>query len=73
VLVRPDAATLTGTENLVDGILVEHSFRGGHTRIVVRAHETRLEFEMDSTVSLPPLGAAIRLWLRPDAITCLPN
>jgi len=73
VLVRPDAATLTGTENLVDGILVEHSFRGGHTRIVVRAHETRLEFEMDSAVSLPPLGVAIRLWLRPDAITCLPN
>jgi len=73
VLIRPDAATLTGTENLVDGILVERSFRGEHTRMVVCVHETRLEFEIDSTVSLPPLGAAIRLWLRPDAIMCLPN
>ena len=40
VLIRPDAATLTGAENLVDGILAERSFRGGHTRIVVRVNET---------------------------------
>jgi len=73
VLIRPDAAALTGAENLVEGILVERSFRGGHTRIVVRVNETRLEFEMDSTVSLPPLGSTIRLWLRSSAMTCLPT
>jgi ABC-type Fe3+/spermidine/putrescine transport system ATPase subunit len=72
VLIRPDAATLTGAENPVDGILEECSFRGGHTRIVVHVNETPLEFEMDSTLSLAPIGSAIRLWLRPGAITCLP-
>jgi ABC-type Fe3+/spermidine/putrescine transport system ATPase subunit len=72
VLIRPDAATLTGAENLVNGVLVEHSFRGGHTRIVVQVNETHLEFEMDSAVSLPPIGSAVRLSLRSSAITCLP-
>jgi len=73
VLIRPDAATLTGAENLVEGILVERSFRGGHTRIVVRVNEIPLEFEMDSAASLPPLGSTIRLWLRSSAMTCLPT
>jgi ABC-type Fe3+/spermidine/putrescine transport system ATPase subunit len=78
VLIRPDAASLdlTGLGDLsglvVDGALVERSFRGGHTRIVVRANGTNLEFEMDSTTALPPVGSPIRLVLRPDAITCLP-
>jgi ABC-type Fe3+/spermidine/putrescine transport system ATPase subunit len=78
VLIRPDAANLdlTGLGDLsglvVDGVLVERSFRGGHTRIVVRAEQTNLEFEMDSTAALPPAGSPVRLSLRPDAITCLP-
>ena len=73
VLIRPDAAMLTGTDNLVEGTLAERSFRGGHTRIVVHADETNLEFEMDSNVTLPPVGSAIQLSLRPEAITCLPG
>ena len=72
VLIRPDAAALTGEENPVDGILEERSFRGGHTRIVVCVNEIPLEFEMDSALSLPSVGTVIRLWLRPSAITCLP-
>jgi hypothetical protein len=72
VLIRPDAATLTGAENPVDGILEECSFRGGHTRIVVRVNETPLEFELDSNSALPAVGSAIRLSLRPEAIACLP-
>jgi len=85
VLIRPDAANLvdlTGRANLrlaldlsglmVLGTLVERSFRGGHTRIVIRAEETILEFEMDSTVVLPPVGSSVHLSLRPEAITCLP-
>jgi ABC-type Fe3+/spermidine/putrescine transport system ATPase subunit len=84
VLIRPDAATLDlrgprPTEDWpdlegpkVNGTLVERSFRGGHTRIVIRAEETILEFEMDSTVALPPVGSPIHLSLRPEAITCLP-
>ena len=73
VLVRPDAAMLTGTENLVEGTLAECSFRGGHVRIVVCAGETNLEFEMDSSVTLPPVGSTIRLGLCPEAIACLPR
>jgi ABC-type Fe3+/spermidine/putrescine transport system ATPase subunit len=73
VLIWPDAAMLTGTDNLVEGTLTECSFRGGHTRIVVRANETNLEFEMGSNVTLPSVGSAIRLSLRPEAITCLPG
>ncbi len=78
VLIRPDAARLdlAGLEDpsgmAVSGVLAERSFRGGHTRVVVRANETTLEFEMDSTTSLPPVGSPIRLSLRPDAVTCLP-
>jgi hypothetical protein len=77
VLIRPDAASLdlgglSDPSLPVDGEIVERSFRGGHTRIVVRANETLLEFEVDSTETLPPVGARIRLALRPEAITCLP-
>ena len=56
----------------VEGILVERSFRGVQTRIVVRVNEIMLEFEMDSRASLPPVGSHIRLALRPDAVMCLP-
>ena len=79
VLIRPDAATLN-LEGLahppdiaVEGILVERSFRGVQTRIVVRVNEITLEFEMDSRASLPPVGSPIRLALRPDAVMCLPT
>jgi ABC-type Fe3+/spermidine/putrescine transport system ATPase subunit len=78
VLIRPDAAVLglTGLPDYsglaVNGVLVERSFRGGHTRIVVHADGVNLEFEVDSTASLPPSGSPIRLSLRPEAITCLP-
>ena len=78
VLIRPDAATLDPQDPgnvaglMVDGVLIERSFRGGRTRIVARVGEIALELEMDSTASLPPVGAAIRFALRPDAISCLP-
>jgi len=74
VLIRPDAASLDLTHSglTVDGVLVERSFRGTQTRVVVRASGVDLEFEMDSTAPLPPAGEAIRLTLRPDAIACLP-
>jgi ABC-type Fe3+/spermidine/putrescine transport system ATPase subunit len=79
VLIRPDAAMLDRqgqarpTDIAVEGILVERSFRGVQTRIVVRVNEITLEFEMDSRAPLPPVGASIRLALRPDAVTCLPT
>lgn len=73
VLVRPEAVTPDGDQNIVTGTLAEFSFRGRHTRIAVRVQEIVLDFEVDSTRPLPPAGAAIRLALRPDAISCLPQ
>jgi ABC-type Fe3+/spermidine/putrescine transport system ATPase subunit len=78
VLIRPDAAMLGPqgqahpSDIALNGILVERSFRGVQTRIVVRVNEITLEFEMDLRASLPPVGSPIRLVLRPDAVTCLP-
>jgi len=71
-LIRPDAVTPNSTGLQVDGTLTGRSFRGRHTRITVRANEINLEFELDSAATLPPVGSAIRLALRPDAIDCLP-
>jgi ABC-type Fe3+/spermidine/putrescine transport system ATPase subunit len=72
VLIRPDAASLDQSGLAIDGTLIERSFRGRHTRIVVRASDMNLEFELDSTTPLPPVGSQLELSLRPDAITCLP-
>jgi ABC-type Fe3+/spermidine/putrescine transport system ATPase subunit len=79
VLVRPDAATLDlpgqahPPDIAVEGLLVERSFRGVQTRIVVRVNEITLEFEMDSRASLPQVGSPIRLALCADAVMCLPT
>ncbi len=76
LLIRPDAAMPAGADgsvNVIDAMLVESSFRGRHSRIVVRAGDTPLDFEIDSDVPLPPAGAHLRLALRPDAMTCLPS
>ena len=72
VLIRPDAVTLNSTGLIVEGILTGRSFRGRHTRVTVRANEINLEFELDWADTLPPVGSALRLALRPDAINCLP-
>jgi len=80
VLIRPDAAALKDEGggmkdegNMIAGRLIEQSFRGGHTRAVVRVGEIDLVFEFSASIDLPEPGRPIRLTLKPEAITLLPN
>jgi len=76
ILIRPEAAILLNEvsspdlPNVIEGTLVERSFRGGYYRLVVR-HDAGLElsFQTDATARLPGLGERVRLALRPEAIT----
>lgn len=73
VLVRPDAATTSDSVNSVCGRLVERSFRGRHTRITMSVNDVLLEFELDSSATLPPVGSPFGVGLRPESIICLPS
>jgi hypothetical protein len=57
--------------NEINGQLIEQSFRGGHTRAVVRVNQVDLAFEFDAATNLPAAGQPIRLALDPAAITIL--
>jgi len=79
LLIRPEAAQLLPTHdrspNVITGHVVERSFRGGHYRLVSR-HEDQIRLEWEITTpdqDLPQVGDAIRLALRSDAITFLPD
>jgi len=81
VLIRPDAAEVKDEGggmrdeaeplNHVEGVLVERSFRGGHTRAVVRIGDIDLAFEFGASTDLPETGETIRLALKPDSISLL--
>jgi ABC-type Fe3+/spermidine/putrescine transport system ATPase subunit len=75
VLIRPDAARDGGggpnEENTVVGRVIERSFRGGHSRVVVRAGETDLVFELGASMEQPEPGQPIRLTLNPESIVLL--
>jgi ABC-type Fe3+/spermidine/putrescine transport system ATPase subunit len=75
VLIRPDAAAIAegAAPNVVEGTLVERSFRGGHARAVVRVRDVDLAFEFGATVALPEAGKPIRLSLDPNSISLLPS
>ena len=57
--------------NRVEGVIVEKSFRGGHTRSVIRAGEVDLVFEFNASADLPDIGEKIRLSLDSDSISIL--
>lgn len=76
VLIHPNAANLIMPSedrrpNQVEGVLIEQSFRGGHTRAVVRVGAIDLAFEFNATISLPAPGRSIRLALDPTSISLL--
>ncbi len=68
VLVRPEAAELVSPDavNVVEGEVVQSTFRGSTQRIVLRKDGVELELDVDAAVSL---GSTARLALRPEAIT----
>ena len=78
VLVRPEAAEVrpagaAGT-NVVPGRLVEASFRGSFY-LLRTEHAGGVTLTCEASVTagaLPAPGAALALWLDPDAITLLP-
>ena len=80
VLIRPEAAILPdqgcppGADNVIEGTLVERSFRGDHYRLLVRhADGLEMAFMVEAMAAdLPQPGEGIRLALRKEAMTLLP-
>ncbi|MCB9006977.1 MAG: ABC transporter ATP-binding protein [Ardenticatenaceae bacterium] len=75
ILIRPEAAKLATTDaeepNLFNGRLTQHSFRGRYQLITVVNDLATLTFELETAVSLPPVGQTIRLTIDPGAIVPL--
>ena len=86
LLIRPDGATLepnpfaaestewfaeTPPANVVDGILVDASFRGRYQRIVVRVNGLDLIFETEAHTTTPALHQPVRLALGVESIMVL--
>ena len=80
LLIRPEAAILPdeecppGADNVIEGTLVERSFRGDHYRLLVRhADGLEMAFMVEVMATDPPQpGEGIRLALRREAMTLLP-
>ncbi|RME43889.1 MAG: hypothetical protein D6791_14430, partial [Chloroflexi bacterium] len=78
VLARPEAAMLLSpgsyADNLIVGTLTDRSFRGGHYWIGVQpADGPELNFQLGPDVNVPEVSATIRLALRRNALTLLPE
>jgi hypothetical protein len=72
VLLRPDAANLTGGPASVRGVLVEHRFRGSHAQLSLDAHGLRLTFDVRGPA--PAVGEAVTIYFDPaESIQLLPN
>ncbi|MEZ4594241.1 MAG: ABC transporter ATP-binding protein [Chloroflexota bacterium] len=78
ILLRPEAAELLENEgeavNIVNGRLSQHSFRGRYQLITVEtSHQPplTLKFELETAVSLPPIGHTIQLAINPGSIVPL--
>ncbi|WP_420631872.1 ABC transporter ATP-binding protein [Candidatus Leptofilum sp.] len=77
-LIRPEAARLikpgTKAANILNGRLIQHSFRGRYQLITIEtSHQPplRLKFELETAVTLPPIGQTIQLAIDPGAIVPL--
>ena len=74
LLIRPEAAQLSEDGlNVVRGIVIERSFRGGHYRLRIRhVSGQELTFDFPAGTRLPAVGGAIALSLDPGALALLP-
>jgi ABC-type Fe3+/spermidine/putrescine transport system ATPase subunit len=73
LLLRPDAARLTGNLNPVRVRVVERSFRGNAVRLAVQSESgPPLTFEFP-VQPLPAEGESVELWLDPERLTILPT
>ncbi len=75
VLIRPEAAKLITAEtqapNVLNGRLIQHSFRGRYQLITVEIHGLTLKFELETAVTLPPVGQPVQLTIDPGSIVPL--
>ncbi len=73
VLIRPDTVSLDlqPDGNSIEGTLVDASFRGRYNRIVVRAKEIDLTFEVDARERIPAIHEDIQLSLRRGSLIVL--
>ncbi len=75
VLIRPEAAKLVTNHpenaNMLNGRLTQHSFRGRYQLITVETDCLTLKFELETAVSLPPVGQTIQLTIDPGSIVPL--
>ncbi|MCB8979908.1 MAG: ABC transporter ATP-binding protein [Ardenticatenaceae bacterium] len=78
VLIRPEAAELVMAEteavNVVNGRLTQHSFRGRYQLITIETSHhppLTLKFELETAVTLPPIGHTIQLAIDPRGIVPL--
>ena len=72
VLIRPEAAKRPTAEsvNLIEGTVTRATFRGGTQRLLLR-HSSGTELELDVESGTFAEGQAVRLALRPNAITTI--
>ncbi len=75
LLIRPEAAKLITNQtkelNVLNGRLTQHSFRGRYQLITVETDQLTLKFELETAVTLPPVGQTIQLAIDPGAIVPL--
>jgi ABC-type Fe3+/spermidine/putrescine transport system ATPase subunit len=79
LLIRPDAAAIdphpfdagTPPGNVIEGELIEVSFRGRYQRVVVRVHEIDLVFEIEARSAPGTIGQRVRVSLPPAALLIL--
>jgi ABC-type Fe3+/spermidine/putrescine transport system ATPase subunit len=74
LVIPPEAAALAtagAPSNLIEGVVVQRSFRGSRTRLTI-AHASgwRLDFELDGA-ALPDVGEVMMLKLRAEAISVM--
>jgi len=75
VLIRPDSASLNGQSGIIlNGRVVEKTFRGNLSQVVININDVKLTFHFLSNIDLPEVGSTIRLNLDPEeAITAFTN
>ncbi len=71
LLIRPEAGRLAEageTENVIQGVVADISFRGRYQIVTLRVGELTLKLEMETAVSLPAPGQSLTLSLDKTAL-----
>ena len=75
LLIRPDAANLDGQGDcIIQGNVIETTFRGSLCRTILAVGEVRLEFDLVCRTSLPMVGQTLQLSFDPtDSLLVFPQ